>query len=262
MIPQKVDQQYAEVRKLTRDMDGEFHVSRRRALILIYAHLTRLSIKITSLQNEQHRVFLQTPLLLNALLNVLAARNRLTPTLGTMRLNSLPGVSEADIDSFAPRLREMTEVLSALEEKGDGRAGTVRKAISKWGRVEIVDAAFKVIGERVVTPSKDVSVDEAKRIVQYNDKKDEEFLLSKQDAEDLPKGRSTGWASSLIPSTCISVPLLSIERPPVADQEPSKDEISGRGEGSLAGQMAAMRGEPVKKRKDESDEESGTDDDE
>ncbi|RXW12291.1 hypothetical protein EST38_g13561 [Candolleomyces aberdarensis] len=231
-ILQKVGQQYAEVRKLTRDVDGEFHVSRRRALILIYAHLTRLPIKSASLQNEQRQILLQTPLLLNALLNVSAARNWLTPTLGIMRLNSylaqalpphapprvrltqLPGVSKADIDSFTPRPREMTEVLSALEEKGDGRVGTVRKAISKWGRVEIVDAAFKVIGERVVTPSsiiflvvklrltppgsnterKDVSVDEAKRIVQYNDKKDEEFLLSKQEAEDLPKGRSTGWA--------------------------------------------------------------------
>ena len=61
-----------------------------------------------------------------------------------------------------------------------------------------------------------------------------------------------------------SLPLaqLSIEHPPAADQEPSEDEISEPDEDSLAGQMAAMRGGPVKKRKDESDEESGTDDDE
>lgn len=48
------------------------------------------------------------------------------------------------------------------------------------------------------------------------------------------------------------------------DQEPSEDEISEPDEDSLAGQMAAMRGGPVKKRKvedEESDEESGTDDD-
>jgi translocation protein SEC63 len=117
---------------------------------------------------EQRQILLQTPLLLNALLNVSASRNWLTPTLGIMRLNSnlaqalppnapprvrltqLPGVSKADIDSFSPRPREMTEVLSALEEKGDGRVGTVRKAISKWGRVEIVDAAFK--GTFLLTP--------------------------------------------------------------------------------------------------------------
>lgn len=372
-ILQKVGQQYAEVKKLTRDVTGELHVSRRRALILIYAHLTRLPIKSTSLQDEQRQILLQTPLLLNALLNVSAARNWLTPTLGIMRLNSylaqalppnapprvrltqLPNVSKADIDSFTPRPREMTEVLSALEEKGDGRVSTVRKAISKWGRVEIVDAAFKVIGERVVTPSsiiflvvklrltppgsnterKDVSVDEAKRIVQYNDKKDEEFLLSKQEAEDLPKSRSTGWAHAphwpssrkptwwlvlgdekqnrvVVPPMRISdIPYadtesdrdyrtykiqfqgppstgvftwklyvvsdtfvaeeaskdltLSIEHPPAVDQEPSEDDISEPDEDSLAGQMAAMRGGSVKKRKvedEESDEESGTDDDE
>ncbi|KAJ2924266.1 hypothetical protein H1R20_g12829, partial [Candolleomyces eurysporus] len=238
MIPQKVGQQYAEVRKLTRDVDGEFHVSRRRALILIYAHLTRLPIKITSLQNDSspppqrppQRVGCSQPAYTHSWHHAieLGRSSSATHAPPRVRLTQLPGVSEADIDSFAPRPREMTEVLSALEEKGDGRAGTVRKPISKWGRVEIVDAAFKVIGERVVTPSsiiflvvklrltppgsnterKAVSVDEAKRIVQYNDKKDEEFLLSKQDAEDLSKGRSTGWAHSLIPSTCISVPLV------------------------------------------------------
>ncbi|KAJ2913503.1 hypothetical protein MD484_g6889, partial [Candolleomyces efflorescens] len=276
-IQQKVGQQYAEVKKLTRDVNGELHVSRRRALILIYAHLTRLPINSTSLQNEQRQILLQTPLLLNALLNVSASRNWLTPTLAIMRINSylaqalppnaptrvrltqLPGVSKADIDSFSPRPREMTEVLSALEEKGDGRVGTVRKAISKWGRVEIVDAAFKVIGERVVAPSsiiflvvklrltppgsdterKDVSVDEAKRIVQYNEKKDEEFLLAKQEAEDLPKSRSTGWAhaphwpSSRKPTwwlvlgdekqNRVVVPPVRISDIPYADPESDRD---------------------------------------
>lgn len=52
-ILQKVGQQYLEVKKLTRDVDGELHVSRRRALILIYAHLVRLPIKSTSLQEGE-----------------------------------------------------------------------------------------------------------------------------------------------------------------------------------------------------------------
>ena len=129
-------------------------------------------------------------------------------------MTQLPAVSKADLDSITPRPREMTEVLTALEEKGDGRVGQVRKAMEKWGRIEIVDAAFKVIGERIVTPSsiiflvvklrlappgtntetKDLSVDETKRVTVANEKKDEEFLLSKADAEELPKTKNSGWA--------------------------------------------------------------------
>jgi translocation protein SEC63 len=49
-----------------------------------------------------------------------------------------------------------------------------------------------------------------------------------------------------------------------ADEQPAEDEISDPEEDSLAGQMAAMRGGPVKKARDydeESDDESSTDDD-
>ncbi|TEB29020.1 translocation protein sec63 [Coprinellus micaceus] len=368
-----LDKSYVEVKKLARDAQGQLHESRRRALILIYAHLTRTEIKSARLQHEQREVLLQTPLLLNALLNVATARNWLTPTLGIMRLSSylaqalppnapprvrltqLPAVSKADLDSITPRPREMTEVLNALEEKGDARVGQVRKALEKWGRIEIVDAAFKVIGERIVTPSsiiflvvklrivppgtntetKDLSVDETKRVTVANEKKDEEFLLSKADAEELPRTKSSGWAHAprwpasrkptwwivlgdakqnkiVVPPIRITdVPYadadaedgrdyrtykiqfqgppstgvftwkvyvvsdtyvaedpsrdvtLKIEDPPALDNEPSEDEISEPDEDTLAGQMAAMRGDKVKTH-DESDEsdESGTDEDE
>ncbi|KAF6743039.1 translocation protein sec63 [Ephemerocybe angulata] len=277
-ISQKVGQQYAEVKRLAKDANGDLHESRRRALILIYAHLTRLPIQSPALQTEQRQVILQTPLLLNALLNVSTARNWLVPTLSVMRLNSylaqalplnapprvrltqLPGVSKADIDALTPRPREMTEVLSALQEKGDARAGQVQKAIQKWGRVEIVDAVFKVIGERIITPSsiiflvvklrlvppgtstekKDLSVDETKRVAAANEKKDEEFLLTKGDAEDVPKGKTTtGWAHAPRWPTArkptwwlvlgdekqgrVVVPPIRISDIPYADSESERD---------------------------------------
>ena len=48
-----------------------------------------------------------------------------------------------------------------------------------------------------------------------------------------------------------------------ADEQHKEDEISDPEEDSIAGQMAAMRGGPIKKRPgdDESDDESSTDDD-
>ena len=54
---------------------------------------------------------------------------------------------------------------------------------------------------------------------------------------------------------------LKVENPPVAEESQTEDEISDPDEDSLAGQMAAMKGQPVKKRLDYSDDESGTDDD-
>lgn len=292
-VSSKAGSQYVEVKKLARDAQGQLHESRRRALILIYAHLTRTEIKSPHLQkgeqrfcanppdadafSEQRRVLLQTPLLLNALLNVSTARNWLIPTLEIMRLNAylaqalppnapprvrltqLPAVSKADLDSLTPRPREMTEVLRALQEKGDGRVGQVRKAMEKWGRIEIVDAAFKVIGERVVTPSsiiflvvklrlvppgvstekKDLSVDETKRIAAANEKQDEEFLISKLDAEEIPKTKTPGWAhaprwpASRKPTwwivlgdakqNTIVVPPMRITDVPYADAESERD---------------------------------------
>lgn len=61
---------------------------------------------------------------------------------------------------------------------------------------------------------------------------------------------------------CVDI-SLKIEDPPAADDQQSDDEISEPDEDTLAGQMAAMRGGPVKKirENEESDDESSTDDD-
>jgi len=232
-VVHKVGQRYIEVKKLARDAQGKLHPSRLRALILIYAHLARVPVADPSLQAEQRKILLSAPVLLAALLNVSAARNWLTPTLWVMRLHAylaqalppnppprtkltqLPGLKKSDIDAISPRPKNMTDVLEALSEKNDERAVQVKKAIDRWGRVEIVDASFKVIGERVVSPSaivylvvklrlsppgvsndqRDLSVEETKRVVKLNEEKDEAFLLkTKLDAEELPSDQTTGFA--------------------------------------------------------------------
>jgi len=110
---------------------------------------------------EQKEVLLQTPLLLNALLNVSVARTWLLPTLAIMQLygylaqalppsaserlrfTQLPNISSDDVETVAPNAKDMSDVLYSLEEKKDPRASDVKKTIQKWGRVEIVEATFK-----------------------------------------------------------------------------------------------------------------------
>jgi translocation protein SEC63 len=87
----------------------------------------------------QETVLLQTPLLLNALLNVSIARNWLFPSLFVMRLQAyltqaLPPAAAVDKNQF----------LRSLEGKDDPTISDIKKTvIERWGRVEIVDAVFK-----------------------------------------------------------------------------------------------------------------------
>ncbi|KDR74324.1 hypothetical protein GALMADRAFT_70989 [Galerina marginata CBS 339.88] len=243
-IEEKQGAKWTEVRKLTQDHNGELHESRKTALVLLYAHLLRLEVKDSGLKKKQTEVLLQTPLLLSALLNVSVARTWLLPTLAIMRLYSffaqalplnaserlrfaqLPGIDSEDISEVAPKAKDLTDVLRSLEAKDDPRAADVKKALEKWGRVDIVDASFKgvslvylmqnsliptrsvVIGERIVTPSsiiyllvklrisppgagsevkeEELTVDEKKKAVQVEEEIDEKFLASRLDAEELP----------------------------------------------------------------------------
>ena len=124
------------------------------------------------------------------------------------------------------------QFLRSLDGGDDPTINDVKKAVlEKWGRVEIVDASFKglqsfawhsfsltniatVIGETVVTPSsivyllvklrisppgatgakKELSVEETKRLAQATAKEDEEFLSSREDAEDLDASSTNGYA--------------------------------------------------------------------
>jgi translocation protein SEC63 len=115
------------------------------------------------------------------------------------------------------------QFLRSLEENDDPRINDAKKRVmERWGRVEIVDAAFKVIGESFVTPSsivyllvklrisppgatvtkKELSVEETKRLAQATAKEDEEFLSSREDAEDLDTSSENGFAHApLWPAT-------------------------------------------------------------
>jgi len=221
-----VGEEFKTVKKLARNVDGKLTPRRWRGLVLLFAHLGRVDVGSEELKKEQREVVLSAPVLLNALLNVVSARNWLHITLTVMRLNAtlvqalpltpspralltqLPGLELEDVESLGAS--DLKGVLAALEKKEDARAGTVRKALEKWGRVEIVDAGFKVIGESVVTPSsiiflvvklrlvppvskngkdvaeKEETVEEAKR----NAVKDEEFLVGKAEAEELDEERA------------------------------------------------------------------------
>lgn len=113
------------------------------------------------LLTDQTQLLLQSPLLLNALLNVSVSRNWLAPSLSVIRLQScltqavpldasprvwltqLPGIEKQDIVQLPSKTKEMVDFLRVLEKKGDDRVSEVKKAMEKWGRVEMVDASFK-----------------------------------------------------------------------------------------------------------------------
>lgn len=124
-------------------------------------HLT-LSYRANRQPAEQSELLLQTPLLLNSLLNVSTSRNWLTPTLGAMRLHAyitqalypgqeslkfaqLPGIKQSEAEDFAKEFDGYEDLAASLEEKHDGRLEDVKKAISRWGKLDLVDASFKGI---------------------------------------------------------------------------------------------------------------------
>ncbi|KAK7051395.1 secretory subunit [Paramarasmius palmivorus] len=369
-----------EIVKSIVGVDESAKDSRRRSMTLLYAHLLRLDINKYSLKEEQTQILLQTPILLNALLSVSVSRNWLVPTVFIMRFHSfitqallphnspikqrlaqLPGIKNDEVSSDKASLKseDFAELVSELEQKGDGRAADVKKAVEKWGRLDVVDASYKVIGERIVTPSsivylvlklrvlppgtngdsqrKEPDVDTVKKNIKINEEKDNQFLLGRKDAEDIDEQSVPGWAHApywpgnrrpgwwLVladdKTSRVVVPPMKITHVPYsnpnaeydrdyrtyklqfqapngpglftwkiylisdtfvgeevsramtlkiedasalnADEQGAEDEISDPDEDTLAGQMAAMRGGPVKKSQieEESDDESSTDDD-
>ncbi|KAF8632412.1 hypothetical protein AX17_004853 [Amanita inopinata Kibby_2008] len=251
-IASKAGKAWDAVKKVASGGDA----ARRRGFILVYAHMLRIEVKRSGLVKEQTRVLQQTPLLLNALLNITLARNWLFPSLAIMRLHAhlvqalppsilslartastaddkefinphalsfaqLPGISSLEeASAIAPTAANFGDFVHVLEEKADGRLPDVKKALSRWGRVDLVDIAFKVIGERVVSPSsivylivklrlkspvatsstngaesKERDVEDIKRRVRQNEEQEEEFLKSRKDAEDLPEDDAVKIAS-------------------------------------------------------------------
>lgn len=277
-ISQQLGSRWAEIKKLCRGYESSIDASQLKGLVLLHAHLLRLPIKDSSLRKQQKEILLQTPVLLNALLNASISRNWLFPTIHIMRLNAylaqalptnaaereyllqLPSISTEDLEEVAPQAKTMTDLLHALESKKDSRAADVKRAIQKWGKAEIVDASFKVIGERVITPSsiiyllvklrlsppgtktaepKDLTVDETKKLVQRTDELDEAFLVSRNEAEELPgtseatSAHAPYWPGTRKPSWWIVladdksnrvvVPPMKISEIPYAETGADKD---------------------------------------
>ncbi|KAF7969129.1 hypothetical protein HWV62_28248 [Athelia sp. TMB] len=209
---------------------NEGYESRKRALVLLYSHFLRLTITSDALKREQSHLLLQTPVLLNALLTIATSRNWLAPTLSVMRLHAylaqaiLPGQEQlkfAQLPNIKPAespasITTVDQFVESLDKNGDGRVADAKLALQSWGRLDLVDATFKVIGERIVIPSSIVflvvklrvsprggfsarsqekDVNETKRIIKVNEERDQQFLISKKEVEELPNAAgSSGLA--------------------------------------------------------------------
>ncbi|THH10242.1 hypothetical protein EW145_g1464 [Phellinidium pouzarii] len=205
------------------------------AQALLYAHLLRIPIEDPKLQKVQDEVLIRCPALLNSLLNIAMSHNWLVPTLNAMRLHAyltqaiipsgasqltniltqLPHINEDDVKTVIEQLneRDLKAFVNYLEKTNDARAEEAVKAAESWGGLELVEASFKVIGERIVTPLSIVQllvkvrmsppvnskvrtsstetkedVDAIKQIIKTNDEKDTAFLTSKRDNEELAEG--------------------------------------------------------------------------
>jgi len=168
-IEAELGPRWARIRQQFQRAIGELD-ARWDSLILLFAHLHRLPIADPGLQKQQERVLLQTPNLLNALLSITTTRNWSQPTIAAMRLHAylsqailpgspgarwaqLPGLMNEEIRTFPLVSRDFMDIITVLEEqKKSALASDARKTMESWGRIEIVDARFRVIGERIVTP--------------------------------------------------------------------------------------------------------------
>ncbi|KAF7370828.1 J domain-containing protein [Mycena sanguinolenta] len=199
----------------------------RRAMILLYAHLLRLNVnKALAKVQSSPLSFFRTPVLLNALLTISQSRNWLAPTLAIMRLNAfftqalppatvpkhqlaqLPSVKPSEVSANDNNYAAYADT---LEGQSDGRVADVRKALNHWGRVEIVDVSFRVIGERIIVPSSIVYLvvklrvappgaepakpaeadgENVKRLGRLAEERELAFLNSRKDAEDLQPGQT------------------------------------------------------------------------
>ncbi|KAG1764642.1 translocation protein sec63 [Suillus occidentalis] len=245
-IDEKMGDQWREVKDLVAS-GGKCEGTEQRALVLLYAHFLRLKIK-------QAKLLLQAPMLLNALLGISAARSWLSPTLMVMRLHAyvtqalLPGKTKA---------KTLPSFISRLEDEGDSRITEARKAVEGWSQLDVVDMTFKVIGERLVTPSSIVfllvklrlrrplqsdapssSSEKSAKAIREDREKDDKFLNSRKDAEDIegttpvwahaphwPGLRKPGWWLVLADdkSNRIVVPPMKISDVPASSPEKERD---------------------------------------
>ncbi|ORX34164.1 Sec63 Brl domain-domain-containing protein [Kockovaella imperatae] len=145
----------------------------RRASALLWAHLLRHDLKDTDLEEEQLAVLRALPTLFTALLNIALAHNWLATSLGVVQLQA------ALVQALPPSASPLAQLPGLEFEKAfelgvtsgsEGRKwaeratkkqivdGKANQVLKYWPRLEITDAEFKVVGERVVTPSSIVNL--------------------------------------------------------------------------------------------------------
>lgn len=111
---------------------------------------------------------LQTPVLLNAMVNIVSSRNWLLQTLAVMRLPAyivqalvpgnttrskwaqLPGVSVDESLELSATCNSVRDVSGTLQSKSDSRLTDVKTASEVWKRPEIVDASFKGMCDAII----------------------------------------------------------------------------------------------------------------
>ena len=59
VVKGRLGAKWTEVRKLAQNYDGDLHESRRKALVLLYAHLLRLEVKDAGLKKRMNINYLQ-----------------------------------------------------------------------------------------------------------------------------------------------------------------------------------------------------------
>ncbi|KAF8334977.1 Sec63 Brl domain-containing protein [Cantharellus anzutake] len=353
--------------------------STRTALVLLYAHLLRLHIRDKNLSKEQTALLLRLPQFLSSILAITLAHNWLATALHVMHLHAylvqallppddprlqFPELQRADL--LRHKALDAGSLFDALEAKGDKRITSIRRSAKALGVLNVLDAHFKVIGERIVTPgaivqltlrlqltsplinsaadgenfvppdpvrrSGETDVDFSKRRAKAADERELTFLNTKAEAEDRninkqlahapywSEDRKPGWwvmigdekVNRIIvpPIRVTDVPYCDVEtgskpdrlyklqfqappdvgsfgfqlhfvsdtflwddiRRPItlkvedlsalaADEQGAEDEISDPDEDTLAGQMAALRGGPVKRPANYNSDDGDNDDD-
>jgi translocation protein SEC63 len=155
----------------------------KRAFILVSAHLLRIPVENRSLQDgaldinlervlradaitEQTKVLLQSPQVLNSLLNICLSRNWLAPSLAAVQLSAhltqavpppksakesdkdllkfsqLPDIALDEVEKFKD-VHGFDRLIENLESSNDPRAGDVKKAVQSWSNVQIIGSTFK-----------------------------------------------------------------------------------------------------------------------
>jgi translocation protein SEC63 len=177
IIEQTLGNKWREIRRQAGLVDPGPLDNRRRALVLLYAHLLRLPLSEATLRNgasvssvpspycslllpEQIELLLQSPYLLNSLLAMSISRNWLVPTLSVMRLHAylaqaltpgndrlklaqLPNVKADEVVDLSGNATILENFVQTLDAKGDSRIEDMKRAMQTWGRLELVEASFK-----------------------------------------------------------------------------------------------------------------------